>query len=307
MQTALVTGCNGFCGSHLAAHLRNLGIRVVGLDQQAVPTVPVDDYVRGDLAEKASIDPVLGRHRPELIFHLAGMGRGTDYEIYRANLLATVQLLEAVRAAGLDARILLVGSAAEYGHVEPGRCPLTEESNCRPLGAYGLSKHAVTLLGLDFARRYAMKIVIARPFNIVGAGVPASLVIGGVLQRLRESLQGNSEPVIAIGNLDPERDFVSVEDVVRAYVSMVHADAWGEVFNICSGVPVSVRAIVEMLASFSPRPVRFQVDPALCRANEVQTFFGSFQKARQAFGFEPAQPLALALRAAWDHALGKTA
>jgi GDP-4-dehydro-6-deoxy-D-mannose reductase len=111
------------------------------------------------------------------------------------------------------------------------------------------------------------------------------------------------DPVVRIGNLDTQRDFVAVEDAVEAYLRLIRCDCWGEVFNVCSGQPRSIRSLVEQLLGFSKRPVRLLVDPALVRPADVPVAYGSWEKAHRAAGFAPATRLEDALRSAWNHAM----
>jgi nucleoside-diphosphate-sugar epimerase len=150
-----------------------------------------------------------------------------------------------------------------------------------------------------------MCVTIARPFNIVGAGLPKSLLVGAVLERVRDVLAREGEPVVAIGNLDTKRDFIAVEDAVDAYVRMLQADYRGEIFNICSGELRSVRSVVEQLLSFSPRPIRFRIEPALLRPTDVPVMYGNSSKACRMLGFRPTISLDAALRAAWDSCFDK--
>ena len=129
--------------------------------------------------------------------------------------------------------------------------PLAEDHECRPVGPYGLSKHAMTLAALDHARADGTKVIVARPFNLVGAGMPTNLVAGAIAQRTRQAL-ARGESTITVGNANTQRDFIAVEDAVEAYVKLLQSGAWGEVFNICSGQATSIESIIQTLLSFSP-------------------------------------------------------
>jgi GDP-4-dehydro-6-deoxy-D-mannose reductase len=309
MPNVLLTGACGFCGWHLARRLADEGgFRVSGVDLAPAPPahVPLAEYLAADVTIAAELARAVRRAQPEWVFHLAGRMSGPAAEVFRVNLLGTIHLLEAVREAAPAARILLVGSAAEYGHVPAGDMPITEDHTCRPGGAYGLSKYAATLAGLDYARRCGMHVTVVRSFNVVGAGIPGSLVVGAILARAKKALATDADPVVAVGNLDTQRDFIAVEDAVEAYVRVMLGDHRGEVFNVCSGRPRTIRSIVERLLGFSARPIRLQTDPALVRSTDLPVVYGSGEKARRTFGFAPQRTLDDALRAAWEHELGRT-
>jgi GDP-4-dehydro-6-deoxy-D-mannose reductase len=305
LTRALVIGAHGFCGRHLIRRLANVaGAEVIAIDipRDWPDFEKVAAYVSCDIGDAESVRRVVEAARPDWIFNLAALTHGSPSSVYRANLLGPIHVLDAVRDYVPDARVLLVGSAAEYGCVAPDLLPVTEEAPCKPVGDYGISKHAMTLAALDIASRHSTRVVIARPFNIIGAGVPSSLVVGAILDRAREALKQPGEPVVKVGNLDTERDFIDVEDAVEAYAAMIQGGFWGEVFNICSGKPVRIRDLVTKALSHSPRPIRLEVDPKLVRPSDCPVIYGSFEKAKRAFGFKPRVSLADSLKKAWDHA-----
>jgi GDP-4-dehydro-6-deoxy-D-mannose reductase len=242
---------------------------------------------------------------PDSIFHLAGIIQGNPQRIYSVNVLGSIHLLENVRLFSPHACLLMVGSAAEYGNVPIDAMPITEMHVCKPCGPYGISKYAATLAALDYAQTYGLKVAVVRPFNIVGAGVPSTLVIGAILERIRKVLAtGEQNPGIPVGNLDTQRDFIAIDDVMDSYVSIMQNKCWGEVFNICSGKPQSIRSVLAVLLSNSDKSIELKIDPALLRSADVICSHGSFKKAQKAFGFKPKMALETALKDAWDYAIG---
>jgi GDP-4-dehydro-6-deoxy-D-mannose reductase len=305
MQTALITGAKGFCAHHLARALVANGVSVIGLDRE--PGVPRDtllqEYLVLDMNNSESLSVVFRQRHIDRVFHLAGKASGCPGEMYRANADNTFNLLEVLHRYAPHARVLLVGSAAEYGPVMEAEMPVTEEHPCRPVVTYGISKYAATLAGLDYARNHGMRIVVARPFNIVGSGISTGLLVGAVLKRIKAALAGDGEASISVGNLDTRRDFIAVEDVVSAYIRMLDGEYWGQVFNICSGEPRTIRSVVERLLSFAPRTICAEVDPAFVRTSDVASIYGSWKKAAVTFGFKPSTSLESALQAAWKHVM----
>lgn len=302
MVKVLITGAGGFCARHLIRRLSSdPGVRLWGTDLRAEAPQHLDPahFRPLDIGEPGPVESLVHEVMPDTVFHLAGCSSGSDAAIHRVNLLGTVHLLEALHRHTPAARVLLMGSAAEYGAVPHPHLPVTEEYPCRPMGAYGVSKHAATLVAVDYARRVRLKVVIARPFNIIGAGLPDSLLVGALLERAKEALQSAGEPVVRVGNLDSERDFISVDDVVDACLRIIQTERWGEVFNICSGLAYSIRQIAAMLLANAPRPMRLMVDLKLRVPGEVDILFGSWEKAGRAFGFRPRVRIEEALRAAW--------
>lgn len=299
-STALVTGAAGFVGSHLVRRLADDGLRVVGAGRRPeAPGHRLGAYARIDVRDAAGLESFIRAERPERIFHLAGVARGDPREVFETNALGTLALLEAAWRAAPEARVLLVGSAAEYG--EPAALPLTEAHPCRPRNVYGIAKYAATLLGLARAQA-GQFVVVARPFNIVGGGVPEGQLVGDVIARALRAMREGASSVLT-GNLDTERDYVAVEDVVEAYARMLDDGRAGKIYNLCSGRPVPTRQVVDTLLSFAERPLAVEVDPELARLGDVRVAYGSAAAASGAFGFAARVPLETALRRAWEQAL----
>src|SRR5262249_24779801 len=152
MPTALITGANGFCGLHLARRLRReSGVEIIGLDVQfeAVNQPLFDMHYTCNVCSSELLRTVAERHKPQWVFHHAGLSGGPPPALYESNVLGAVSLLECVKYVVPQAACLLVGSAAEYGAVAPADVPVKEEQACRPRGPYGISKHAMVLAGLD--------------------------------------------------------------------------------------------------------------------------------------------------------------
>ena len=108
--------------------------------------------------------------------------------------------------------------------------------------------------------------------------------------------------IVKVGNLDTVRDFLNVEDAVDAYVRILETDQVGEIFNLCSGEPTTIRSVVETLLAFAPGKVGVEEDPTLVRHGEILASYGHWSKAAAAFGFRPTTPLSEALRSTWNRA-----
>lgn len=302
-MNVLITGVAGFTACHLIRRLsseRDLHLFGIDICTSLPPGTFLEDYSRVDITNYIQVIAMMKKYRPDWIFNLAGLTQGSGPDLYGINMMGSIHLIEAVRLTVPECRILLVGSAAEYGIHSQSEMPITENTVCKPVNAYGISKYAMTMAGLEYVRRFKMKIVIARPFNLIGAGMPPAQVVGQVLHRIKDVI-GEPEPTIAIGNLDNQRDFIAIEDVVEVYVHMIQAEAWGEVFNICSGQSHTVRSIVETLLSFSRKPIRLVTDPELVRHTDIPLIVGSTEKVKRSFGLEPSIDLNRTLRAAWDY------
>jgi GDP-4-dehydro-6-deoxy-D-mannose reductase len=310
MKNVLITGVNGFCGRHLVKRLLSEGVdQIYGTDIASGPGnhIGLAAYFQVDISDEAQTSQLLRTIRPDSIFHLAGINQGSLHKIYAVNVLGSIHLLESIRLFSPHTSLLIVGSAAEYGNVPISAMPITEIQICKPVGHYGISKYAATLAGLDYAHTYGLKVNVVRPFNIIGAGVPTSLVIGAILERIKSILAtGTQNPEILVGNLDTQRDFIAINDVVDAYINIIQTECWGEIFNVCSGEARSIRSILAKLLLNSEKPIGLKVVPELIRSSDVLISYGSFEKAQKTFGFKPKISLDTALKEAWDYAMGGT-
>lgn len=298
----LITGAAGFTARHLCKRLRQEGsVSITGTDivEQPPGDTDIDHYHQANLTNPKEVRDLLSEVRPDWIFHLAGIFRGDVTAIYQVNLMGTLNLLETIKEISPETAILLVGSAAEYGIWPSEEMPLAENHPCEPINAYGSSKLAMTQVAQTYFRQSGTKSVIARPFNIIGAGMPNTLLPGAIAERAKAALETDS-PEIAAGNLASQRDFIAIEDAVDAYVNLLKTELWGEVYNICSGAPRTIDSVIQTLLSFSPRPISLVKDPALVHANDPPLVTGDFSKAQQAFGFTPKVKLEDALKAAWQ-------
>jgi nucleoside-diphosphate-sugar epimerase len=241
-------------------------------DPQEGELVSVGRWFQGrelDLSRPRDALRLVDEVAPTVVLHLAG-GPGQDLEqLYARNVLTGVHLLEAVAAVAPRTEVVLVGSAAEYG---AGRgVPLTEDAPLQPLTEYGRAKVAQTRLGQSIARRAGLRLTLLRPFNVVGAELPASSALGNIRRQLLDGT-GPTRTVVC-GRTDVRRDFLAVEDVARLLVALVLAPPGG-VLNICSGRDSSVEDVLRALARRLGVQARVEADPALVALPAGDTVVG---------------------------------
>ncbi|MFH1741487.1 MAG: NAD-dependent epimerase/dehydratase family protein [bacterium] len=307
MQTVLITGASGFCGTHLIERLRSRGeYRIVGADYKWDPSRVdrFDETVSLDVTKANDVASFVAAQSPDIVFHLAGLSDGSDDLIYGTNIIGTINILQALKERAPSGRLLIAGSSAEYGNVLPAGLPVNESALCSPTNPNGISKYAATLAALNYAHRYGLRIVCVRPFNIIGPGMPNTLAVGAFVQRILENKRSGSDTPLRVGRLDTSRDFVAVEDLVDGYCRLVESDCWGEVVNLCSGRAQSLRYVVDFLVSMMKHPINIEVDPALVRASDVPSLIGDWSKAHRLCGFEPRTTLEESLRLVWERGMG---
>jgi GDP-4-dehydro-6-deoxy-D-mannose reductase len=291
MKRVLVTGAHSFTARHLLALLAAgtdpaatpgpppregpappragpAGSREVVTSDVAAAGPPGLEYVRADLSDRAQAHELARAARPDLVFHLAGATSVEADLCYAINLDGTRHLLEA--CAGLPAPpiVLVVSSAAVYGLTRPEESPVREETPLRPVTAYGASKAAAEVHALSLHRRGALRVVVVRPFNLVGPGLREGFAPSDFVRQAL-AIRAGAPPEVRVGDLDPRRDFLDVRDAARAYLQLAGtAAAWGGVFNVASGRPVAIRDLLERVLRIAGVEARVVHDPA--RAGRVE-------------------------------------
>lgn len=246
MAKILITGACGFTAQALKKELA--GNDLVLTDRQEA-----NGGVLGcDLAEYAPTRSLVAAVHPEQIYHLAGSYSDDFEQDLAANVIATRNLLEAVRDTGFACRVLLVGSAAEYG-IPDGDAAVAETAPLRPLTNYGLTKKFQTALMDLYVRCHRSDIVMARTFNLTGPGISSRLFPGHVREEMERYAKGEQK-TITTGNLDAERDYLDVHEAVHLYRLIMERGKSGEVYNVGSGVPIRMRELLYSLLDVQSIP-----------------------------------------------------
>lgn len=287
MSVTLVTGAGGFIAGHLVRRLRlQTTGTIVGLDIRPVSSHHFDSWHSADLSDPAAIDPIIAQVLPDRIFHLAGSLRGSDQQLFDANVTSAGHLLAALRRYRPDARVVLMGSAAEYGVVPLSSQPVTEEFAGVATTPYGRTKQQLTALALKAAGE-GQQVMVARPFNVLGPGAPDSLVAGAIASRLRTALAGAAPYGITIGKTSGIRDFVAVEDVAEGLIRMAEWGKRGQCYNLCTGEGRSVGELLQKLLAQTGETVLVEQDPELHRSGDVDQLIGSWEKGGRELGWRP--------------------
>lgn len=298
-MTSLITGAAGFIAGHLAPVLRaRRGGPVIGADLQAGARNGLQAAIAVDLRDPAASDALLAQVRPTRVFHLVGLLRGADEEVRVSNVETTRHLLLSVQRHVPAARVVLLGSAAEYGAVPPERQPVRETEAGGETGAYGRAKREVFALARTAAGR-GLRVTVVRPFNVIGPGMPESLVAGALIARLRAALRSDPPGTVTIGRTTAVRDFIAVADVVEGMLAAEEHGAPGEAYNLCTGVGHSITEVLDLLLAHAGATIRVETDPALLRGDDVDRMIGDWSRARTVLGWHPSRGFAETLEAAW--------
>jgi UDP-glucose 4-epimerase len=254
----LVTGGAGFIGSHLCEGLLARGDTVRVLDdlstgrRENLP--PGVDLIVGDVGDQAAVhNAVEGVNG---CFHLAAIAsveRGVvDWlGTHRANLTGTITLFDAIRRLPTRIPVVYASSAAVYG--DSATTPIAEGMACRPLSAYGADKYGCELHARVASNVHGIPTVGLRFFNVYGRRQDPRSPYSGVISIFCERILRGA-PIDIFGDGEQTRDFIFVTDVVVAMLAAMRVQPAGApVFNVCTGIPISVldlaRAIAELVGT----------------------------------------------------------
>jgi nucleoside-diphosphate-sugar epimerase len=268
----LLTGSAGFTGHYFRACAEAAG-------HEVLPLI-------ADLTDKTAVAAEVAHTVPDAVVHLAAIafvGHADDAAFYTVNVVGSMNLLGALVALPRKPRrVLLASSANVYGNCD--RSPISEEQAPAPVNHYAMSKLAME----HMARTYSdsLPLVLARPFNYTGPGQSSSFLIPKLVDHFARRL-----PQIELGNLHVEREFNDVRMVCDAYLALLDKGVPGEVYNVCSGHPYTLQAVITALEELTGHHMQVTVNPAFVRANEVHRLCGNPDKLRACTGPLPAYAL----------------
>lgn len=276
----LVTGANGFVGTHLCEYLKSAGHSVLA--------------PRIDLLNATDVEGSLAKINPEGVIHLAaiasvGESISSPAKILRNNILAQLNLLETLRRKNSPARILIIGSADEYG--KGSDQSIDEETSFMPSSPYAVSKISQDFLGLQYFLKYGMKIVRVRPFNHIGEGQTLGFVVPDFVKQIVDIEKSGQSGTMLVGNLETIRDFTDVKDMVRAYELALTKGIPGEVYNLGSGQGIQIKNLLNTLISMSKAKIIIKTDSSLFRAGEQSKLICNSQKFQKLTGWKTEVPL----------------
>ncbi|MCC6920941.1 MAG: UDP-glucose 4-epimerase GalE [Alphaproteobacteria bacterium] len=300
----LVTGGAGYVGSHACKALSQAGHEPVAADnlsqgrRSAVKWGPLEV---GDVTDPAFLDAIFASHKPDAVMHFAALSLVGDSvarpaQYYRANVAGGIELLDAMRRAGIGV-IVFSSSAAVYG--VPDTSPILEDSPKAPINAYGATKLSLEMALKDYEKAYGLQWAALRYFNAAGAdpdgeigelhdpethaiplAVKAAMGQGGVFRLFGEDYPTEDGTCI--------RDYVHVTDLGDAHVkALEHLARGGEsgAFNLGTSAGASVREIIAAVGAAAGRSVPVEAAPR--RAGDPPILIASTARARTILGWTP--------------------
>ncbi len=298
----LITGIAGFVGSTLANHLLNdrrrqsQSLAIHGIIHRADWRIRLlRDRLRlhkGDMRNPAWVDQIVETVRPDLVFHLAAWSDvrrswQQPWAAYELNIGCQLNLLEGLRRHAPAARVIVVASSEVYGLIQPADLPIDEDTPLRPNSPYGISKVAQDLMAQQYWFNFGLPTVRVRSFNHIGPGQSDDFVASAFARQIAEIEAGLQEPIVRVGNLEAERDYTDVRDVIRAYWLAVQHGLPGAVYNVGSGTAYPARQLLDILLELSDVDIAVMQDPNRLRPSDVSRSVCDPRRLTKATGWQP--------------------
>ena len=241
-MTILVTGANGGLGRALLPFLRsNYTESVIASGRSEIDTV---DYFSCDFTDEKAVAGLISAFKPRLILHLVGSFTGQFELDFQVNTLSAKFIFDSILSENLETRVVIFGSAAEYGAVLAEDNPIAETFPCRPVSVYGLSKSYQTDMAAYYARTQNVNVVIARVFNLAMSGLSQRLFYGRAKAMILAYKSGEITQ-LEFGNLDSERDYIDFDNAIEQILAIAEHGISGEIYNVGSGTPKKMRSILQ--------------------------------------------------------------
>lgn len=307
MPRTLITGANGFVGQALCRMLSQAGHEVVALTLDNCALTDIRN-VRCDVRDASAVENAVRQTEPSHVVHLAALTHvptsiREPHNTWQTNVMGSVNLLEALHRHAPQAFLLYVSSTEVYGASFLNGLPVDETTSCQPANPYAASKLAAeSAVQLSFRRGLAG--VIARPSNHIGPRQSAGFVATSFARQIALIEAGKQEPVIKVGNLEAQRDFLDLKDVCEAYIRLLHLEDSAyhpRCFNIGSGQPVRIAEILDTLLNLSRMRIAVEHDPERMRPSDIAYAACNTHLLRQTTGWQPTTPLHVTLAELLDY------
>ncbi len=314
----LITGLSGFAGRHLIEFLASGEIHeFLGIDLAcSAGNLKIGDSKlieeKADLLDRSKVEKIISEFKPQHIYHLAAQSSVSrswkdPINTFGINVFGGINILESAKSSAPGARILVICTAEEYGEIEDGRA-IKETDKIYPENPYAISKSAMDFTSMVYQRAYGLNIMVSRSFNHIGPGQSEGFVCSDFARQIALIEAGKQEPEVMVGNLDSERDFLDVRDVARAYWHIMNKGQAGQAYNVCSGKPVKISRLLEILLSLSRvSGIKVKKDMDKFRPIDIQTVFGDNTRLVSGTGWKAEYSLKRSLKDALDYWRAKVA
>lgn len=337
MKTVLITGVNGFIGSHLVDFCLSENVEIFGIEKPNQNYKNLSHYTNGkstftsneklefygdliriptvnkkftilecDIKNKDLLEKIITKVNPNLVFHFAAQpyimpSWENPVETIQTNVIGTIYIFEIIKKNNLDSRIILAGTSAEYGSTTQLKRPLKETDPLLAIHPYGISKIAAELLARQYYLNFGIESITLRFFNQTGVrrinDAPSDFIKQVVEIELKQS-----EPIIQVGNLKPFRDFTDIKDSIKAIWLAATKGKPGQTYNICSNNKIQIRKLLDIILSFSKEKIQvIENTPQKIRKADEDIIIGDNSKIKEELGWQPIIPIETTLKEMYNY------
>ncbi len=300
MMNILVTGANGFAGSHLLDLLllekeNNLfGFKKPNARLRNVAhIINKINWIEGDLTDPLSVKKAVEVSKPDLVYHLGALSWVTPSWVmptayFDVNAVGTINLFEAIIDQKVDPRILVTGTPEEYGDVLEENLPITEKTLLNPVNPYAASKVAQNAISESYIASYNLKILRSRAFNHEGSRRDIHGAISSFAYQIADIEINNKPRKVYVGNLEAKRNFTHVKDTVKAYRDVMLNGQIGDIYLIGNKILYSMKQCLDTLLSLSElQDIEIIQDPKRVRPSELNFLLGDYSKFESISKWKP--------------------
>ncbi|MFX0072506.1 MAG: GDP-mannose 4,6-dehydratase [Candidatus Hermodarchaeota archaeon] len=337
MKKILITGANGFIGSHLIDFLIKKKFHIYGIDIPGssfrnlnahikedydihkenrikfldkpiqIPTnIKNFNILECDLRNNELLARIIKKIKPKYLFHLGAQplvnpSWEDPINTIKINVIGTINIFEPIKKYKINTRVIIPCTSAEFGTTAKLNKPLKETDPLLATHPYGISKIAIELLARQYYINFGIETVILRFFNQTG---PRKSV-GAAADFVRKVVQidlGLIEPIMEVGNLSSYRDFTGIKDTLQAVWLAAIKGKPGETYHVCSGRKIQIQDLLNIALSFSKQEIKVKENvPHISRKFDEDMVIGDNTKIRKELGFEITQSIEEILKDIYDY------
>jgi len=281
VQRILIIGSEGFIGRSFLKHKTNQNLSLQNHYLIDIHNVRKENYFKCNATDFDLLNSIIKKINPTEIYNFSGSFTNNYEEDYTNNVIVSKNVFESILSNNLlDCKILINGSAAEYGTIKEDENPIDESNQLYPISFYGLSKIYQTYLARLYYLSRNLKIYIARPFNVMGFGISTKLFIGRLINQMITHLENKSD--IELGNIENERDYIDIEDLIYAYDVIMKKGEPGVCYNIGRGEALKIGDLLEkFLNAFEIEKRYIKINKSFVKKFDVSRIVANISKLRK--------------------------
>jgi GDP-4-dehydro-6-deoxy-D-mannose reductase len=337
MKNILITGSNGFLGSHLIDLCIKKDFKIYGLDRPSSSFRNLTHYTNGieffskkhrkiflgkkiqiasnrenliflecDIKNQSLLEKIIEEIKPKLLFHFGAQpyiipSWEDPVNTIETNVIGTINVFEPIKKYNIKTRVILACSATEFGTTTTIGRPLKESDPLMAIHPYGISKIAAELLSRQYFINFGIETINLRFFNLTGIK-RTNDASSDFIRKIAQIELNLKEPVIEVGNLNPYRDILGVVDAINAIWLTSTTGTPGETYHVCTNQKIQIREILDIALSFSQKKIKVVENiPHKLRKTDEDIIIGDNTKITSELGWKPSKSIKETLKEMFDY------